>query len=213
MTRRGAFITLEGGEGSGKTSSLELLRAQLVGAGVNVVVTREPGGTPLAEALRELLLARREEPVAPVTETLLMFAARMQHLQEVIRPALGRGDWVVCDRFTDATWAYQGAGRGVDSDLLQTLQSAVHGDLDPDLTLYLDVPVEVGLARAGAIAAPDRFEAAGVAFLARVRAGYLARAAAQPQRFRTIDAARPQGEVQAALQRELSTFCARWQAP
>jgi len=190
---RGRFITLEGIEGAGKSTVARLVCGWLERAGVSVRATREPGGTPLAERVRQIALERGDEPLTPVTETLLMFAARALHVEGVIRPALASGAWVVCDRFTDATRAYQGSGRGVDAALIEGLARAVHGDLVPDCTLLLDLPVATGLARARARACahPDRFEAETQAFFERVRAGYLALARAEPQRFRIIDAAAP----------------------
>jgi dTMP kinase len=189
MSGRGRFITLEGGEGAGKSTLARSLAAALRDRGMTVVLTREPGGTPLAEQLREVLLAQTGEAVDPRAELLLMFAARALHLTGLIRPALARGDWVLCDRFTDASYAYQGGGRGVPSALIDTLAESVHGDLWPDATLLLDLPVASGLARAGARGGGDRFETERVEFFERVRASYLARARAMPQRFRVIDAA------------------------
>lgn len=184
----GRFITLEGGEGAGKSSNLVWLADRLRAAGITVTVTREPGGTALAERIRQVLLAPGEEPMADLTEMLLVFAARAQHLATLIRPALARGDWVLCDRFMDATWAYQGAGRGLDCDDLATLEKVVLKGLSPDLTLLFDVPVEQGLARAGKRSAPDRIEREALDFFERVRACYRQRAAAQPDRFRIVDA-------------------------
>ena len=195
---RGKFITLEGIEGAGKSTVARLVCESLRARGIMVLATREPGGTPLAERVRQVVLERGTEAVSPVTETLLMFAARALHVDNVIRPALARGEWVVCDRFTDATRAYQGCGRGVDAALIESLAQAVHADLKPDLTLLLDLPVATGLARARARsgAASDRFEAETVSFFERVRAGYLALAAREPGRFRRIDAAQGLEEVE-----------------
>jgi dTMP kinase len=196
----GRFITLEGIEGAGKSTVARALVEAIAARGLAVELTREPGGTPLAEQLRALLLARGGEPMAPTAETLLMFAARSVHVENRIRPALARGVWVVCDRFTDATHAYQGGGRGVDAALIDTLAQAVHGHAHPDRTLLLDLPVELGLARTRSRgAAADRFEEEPAAFFERVRARYLARAAAEPGRFRRIDASAPLHEVQAAV--------------
>lgn len=197
----GKLITLEGIEGAGKSTLAQFMSAWLGRHGITVRLTREPGGTPLAERVRQIVLERGAEPVSPLTETLLMFAARALHVQNVIRPTLARGEWVVCDRFTDATRAYQGSGRGVDAALIDALALAVHGDLQPDCTLLLDLPVSVGLARArtrpGATGAiTDRFEAETVGFFEKVRAGYLALARREPQRFRIIDAAAPLAEVE-----------------
>jgi dTMP kinase len=189
MSGRGRFITLEGGEGAGKSTLTRSLAELLRGRGLEVVSTREPGGTPLAEQLRELLLHAEGERFDPVAETLLMFAGRALHLQNLILPALQRGAWVLCDRFTDASFAYQGAGRGVSLSLLDTLADAVHANHWPDLTLLLDLPVTTGLTRARARgAAADRFEQEGSDFFARVREAYLERARRWPQRIRVIDA-------------------------
>ena len=195
----GLFITLEGPEGAGKSTNREYLAARLREQGVDVVMTREPGGTPLAERIRELLLAPSEERMAVDTELLLMFAARAQHLAEVIRPALARGAVVLCDRFTDATYAYQGGGRGLPVERIAILENFVQGELRPDLTLVFDLPVEVGLARAAARGRLDRFEQEGQAFFEAVRQAYLQRAGQQPQRYRLLDAAQPLSAVQQAI--------------
>jgi len=205
----GRFITIEGTEGAGKSTSIAFLKARLEAAGKTVVLTREPGGTPLAEEIRELLLSHRGDGMAVDTELLLMFAARAEHLARRIRPALAQGDWVLCDRFTDATYAYQGGGRGIDHDRIAVLEHWVQGNLHPDLTIVLDVPVEVGLARAGRRSAPDRFEREQLAFHEAVRAAYHAIAAREPLRVRLVDAARPLAEVQTDLGRVLDTFLAR----
>jgi len=196
------FITLEGIEGAGKSTVAKFVLAWLARQHLPARLTREPGGTPLAERLRQLVLEPGVESLSPVAETLLMFAARDLHLQGVIRPALARGEWVVCDRFTDATRAYQGSGRGVDADLIESLAQAVHGGLAPDCTLLLDVPVSVGLARARGRAggSTDRFEAETTAFFERVRAGYLELARREPQRFQVIDAAAPLERVEAQVE-------------
>ncbi len=183
------LVTLEGGEGAGKSTVLAALRHALESTGAEVVCTREPGGTPLAEQIRGLLLDTQHEPPAPVTELLLMFAARAQHVRETLLPALQRGAWVISDRFTDASYAYQGAGRGGDEGFIAELERRAVG-IAPALTLLLDVPVEIGLGRVRGRGAADRIEAEREDFFERVRAGYLARAAAEPQRFRIIDAAR-----------------------
>nr|WP_269807711.1 dTMP kinase [Pseudomonas sp. NMI795_08] len=193
------FITLEGPEGAGKSTNRDYLAARLREQGVDVVMTREPGGTPLAERIRELLLAPSDEPMAVDTELLLMFAARAQHLAQVIRPALLRGAVVLCDRFTDATYAYQGGGRGLSVERIAILESFVQGELRPDLTLVFDLPVEVGLARAAARGRLDRFEQEGQAFFEAVRQAYLQRAAQQPQRYSLLDAAQPLEAVQRAI--------------
>lgn len=192
------FITLEGIEGAGKSTVAKFAVAWLGRHDVAVRSTREPGGTPLAERVRQIALERGTETVSPVTETLLMFAARALHVQNVIRPALTRGEWVVCDRFTDATRAYQGSGRGVNAELIDALASAVHPDLTPDCTLLLDLSVTAGLSRARSRpgAGIDRFETETVEFFERVRAGYLELARREPQRFCIIDAAAPLMEVE-----------------
>jgi dTMP kinase len=194
----GRFITLEGIEGAGKSSVAKYVGDWLAGQGIAVRLTREPGGTPLAERVRGIVLERGTEQVSAVTETLLMFAARALHVENVIVPALRAGQWVVCDRFTDATRAYQGSGRGVDAALIDTLARAVHPQLAPDCTLLLDLPAAAGLARArerGGDGA-DRFEAEAVAFFEKVRAGYLTLARREPARIQVIDAAGPLSSVQ-----------------
>lgn len=200
----GRFITVEGIEGVGKTTNLEFIHQQLLSRGLDVVRTREPGGTPLAESIRELLLAPRNEPVAELAELLLMFAARAQHIEQCIRPALQRGAWVLCDRFTDATYAYQGGGRGLDQSRITQLETLVQGGLRPDLTILLDLPARQGMARARARSMPDRFEAEAEVFFERVRDSYLQRAAAEPQRFAVIDAAPPLEQVQQAVGQALA---------
>ena len=194
----GRFITLEGIEGAGKSTVAQYVSDWLSGQGIAVRLTREPGGTPLAERVRQIALERGTEQVSAVTETLLMFAARAQHVENVIAPTLRAGRWVVCDRFTDATRAYQGSGRGVDAALIDTLARAVHPQLAPDCTLLLDLPVAAGLSRArerGGHGA-DRFEAETLGFFERVRAGYLALARREPARIQVIDAGAPLSEVQ-----------------
>jgi dTMP kinase len=191
------FVSLEGGEGAGKTTVLEALRAELQSGGDEVVCTREPGGTPLAERIRGLLLDPAHEPPAAETELLLMFAARAQHVRETILPALERGAWVVSDRFTDSSYAYQGGGRGLDAAFIATLERAVVG-LQPGLTLLLDLGVVEGRERTrGRDLYPDRIEREHDAFFERVRDAFLARAAAQPERIRVLDAIRPAADVAA----------------
>lgn len=193
----GRFITLEGIEGAGKSTLAAALGEWLGGQGIRGRLTREPGGTPLAERVRAIVLERGGESVSAPAETLLMFAARAIHLENLIRPALARGEWVICDRFTDATRAYQGFGRGMRLEWIEQLAGAVHGDLQPDCTLLLDLPVEVGLTRARTRsgAAADRFEAERAEFFERVRAGYLALAKREPQRIVVMDATRPLAAV------------------
>ena len=189
------LVTLEGGEGAGKSTVLRALRDALVASGADVVCTREPGGTPLAERIRALLLDPEHEPASPQAELLLMFAARAQHVRETILPALKRGAWVLCDRFTDSSYAYQGGGRGLNPAWIATLEREVVG-IRPGLTLLLDVGVDEGRERArGRDLAPDRIERERDEFFERVRAAYLARAAAEPQRIRVLDASRPAADV------------------
>jgi dTMP kinase len=192
----GRFITLEGIEGCGKSTLARELSQRLAARGISVRPTREPGGTPLAERLRDIVLQRGPETLTPGAETLLMFAARAVHVANLIRPALERGEWVICDRFTDATRAYQGGGRGIEATLIDALVQLAHRDLTPDITLLLDLPAEQGLARAQSRGGPgDRFEDERLAFFQRVRAAYLALAAAEAGRFRIIDASAPLEEV------------------
>jgi len=193
---RGLFITLEGGEGAGKSTNLAYARQCLEQAGKTVVVTREPGGTELGERVREILLHRRDLQIAADSELLLMFAARAEHLAKVIRPALAAGKTVLCDRFTDATYAYQGGGRGIPAERIAAIEDWVQGSLRPDLTLVFDLPVEAGRARAGQRSEPDRFELESNEFFTRVRATYLARAEREPGRVRVIDASQNLDQVQ-----------------
>ena len=202
----GKFITIEGTEGVGKSTNLAYVHEWLTNRGVDVVVTREPGGTPLAEEIRTLLLAKRDEAVDETAELLLVFAARAQHLQQVIKPALARGAWVLCDRFTDATYAYQGGGRGLDVATIAQLEQLVQGDLRPDLTLVLDIDVELGLQRARQLAELDRFESEAVAFFERVRAAYRALAEAAPARYAVVNAGQPLVAVQQDIDRVLQAL-------
>jgi dTMP kinase len=199
----GLFITLEGPEGAGKSTNRDYLAERLESAGCEVLLTREPGGTPLAERIRELLLEPSAEPMAADTELLLVFAARAQHLAQAIRPALAAGKVVLCDRFTDATYAYQGGGRGLSLERIALLENFVQGGLRPDLTLVFDLPVEIGLARAAARGRLDRFEQEAQGFFEAVRQTYLARAGLTPERYRLLDAAQPLDAVQAQLDRLL----------
>lgn len=207
-TTPGRFITVEGSEGVGKSSNLDFIETLLREAGKDVVRTREPGGTELGETLRGILLDARQKAICDDAELLLMFAARAQHLTEVIRPALAAGKWVLCDRFTDATYAYQGGGRGIPFARIAVLEQWVQGDLRPDLTLLLDMPVAAGLARAGARSEPDRFEQEQIAFFERVRRAYLERARQAPERFRIIDASPPLPEVQDQIRKVMEPFLA-----
>jgi len=197
----GRFITLEGIEGAGKSTVARLVCDWLAARSIGVRLTREPGGTPLAERVRQVVLERGEETLSPVTETLLVFSARAIHVENLIRPTLARGDWVVCDRFTDATRAYQGSGRGVDAAWIDSLAAVVHGGLRPDRTLLLDLPPAVGLERArrrSGVAA-DRFEAETELFFTRVREGYLEVARGDPHRVRVINAALELKQVEAQV--------------
>lgn len=196
---RGRFITLEGIEGVGKTTHGPFITERLRARGHDCVLTREPGGTMLGEALRAVLLDPALPAMAPLTELLLLFAARAEHLARVIEPALAAGRWVVCDRFTDATFAYQGGGRGVDARAIATLEQLVQGDLRPDLTLLFDAPVALALERTGSRGGADRFERERHDFFEGVRGAYLARAAAEPARFRLVDAGGTLEAVRAAL--------------
>ena len=199
---RGRFISLEGVDGAGKSTHAGWLADALRSRGHRVVQTREPGGTPLGESLREILLT---QPMTHETEALLMFAARREHVVNLIAPALQRGDWVLCDRFTDATYAYQGGGHGVADELLRDLERRVHADCHPDVTLLFDVPPEVSRARLAASAregrALDKFEREDLSFFERVRAAYFRRAKAEPSRFLVIDATRPMHDVRAELEK------------
>lgn len=211
MTMKGRFITLEGPEGAGKTTQLRHVRDYLSVAGCPVVTTREPGGTPLGERLRELLLTPRQSAMATDTELLLIFAARAEHLAQVVRPALERGDWVVCDRFTDASYAYQGGGRGVADERIATLEDWVQGSLRPDCVLLLDLPVEQGRGRAVGRGMPaDRFESEDRAFFERVRDTYLARARRYPERYRIVDAGWPRDRVSRMIDEVLGELLAAW---
>lgn len=203
------FITLEGGEGVGKSTNLAYVAEALRETGIEVVVTREPGGTPLAEELRALLLAPREEKVAPLAELLTLFAARAQHWQSLILPALERGAWVLSDRFIDATYAYQAGGRGLSTEVITVLQTLVLGTYQPGLTLLLDVPVATGMARAAARGTADRFETEQHAFFERVRRVYLARAESDTRRIRVIDASQSLDDVQRQLASELTDYLKR----
>jgi dTMP kinase len=200
------FITLEGLEGAGKSSRAVELKAFLEALGKRVLLTREPGGTPLGERLRDVLLAPADTPMAPLTELLLMFAARSEHLTRVILPALEAGQWVVCDRYVDASYAYQGGGRRLGTAPVAALEALLPDRARPDLTLLLDLPVEIGLARASRRGAADRFEREALDFHQRVRDAYLDRARQAPQRYCVIDASRPSDEVQAAVEQAVRSL-------
>jgi len=187
--KQGVFITFEGGEGAGKTTMIQRTHQWLLDRSFEVVLTREPGGTEVAEQIRQIVLGVENNHLCATAELLLVFAARAQHLEELVRPSLASGKLVLCDRFTDATWAYQGGGRNMPRELIATLEQSVHGDLQPDLTLLLDVPVKTGMARAGGRSEADRIESESLAFFDRVRTTYLERAKNYPERFVVVDAA------------------------
>jgi len=205
-SQRGRFITLEGIDGAGKSTAVPVIERVLRDHGHEALVTREPGGTPLGERLREILLGL---PMAPETEALVVFAARSEHIARVIEPALASGRWVLCDRFTDATMAYQGSGRGIALERLEVLETWVQGSLRPDLTLLFDVPVDVGRARSGAVRVADRIEAQADAFFQRVRQGYLQRARAAADRVRIIDAARGIDDVKKQVEESVTAYCSK----
>ncbi|MET0047707.1 MAG: dTMP kinase [Sedimenticola sp.] len=203
---RGKFITVEGGEGAGKSTNLDYIQKLLTDAGHEVVFTREPGGTGLGEEVRELLLGHKHTGMSEDTELLLMFAARAEHLAGKIVPAIEEGKWVLCDRFTDASYAYQGGGRGIDWQHIAELEKWVQGDLRPDLTLLLDLPVEQGLKRAGERSEPDRFEVEAQHFFERVRTAYLRIAEEQPGRVKVIDASLELEQVQSRIRTAIEEF-------
>ncbi|MGD9660236.1 MAG: dTMP kinase [Porticoccaceae bacterium] len=203
---RGRFITIEGGEGVGKTTNIDFIKSWLDRHGIAYVATREPGGTPYAEKIRTLLLEHQDETVDPLAELLLIFAARAQHLARVIRPALDAGVWVLCDRFTDATYAYQGAGRRLGMDKIAVLETFVQGELKPDLTLVLDVDPAIGMARAGNRGTLDRFESEKMAFFARVRETYLHRAQQHPHSYAVVDASQSLRLVQEAIEKVFDDY-------
>lgn len=203
MTPQGKFITLEGGEGVGKSTNIQFIKEFLQARNIPVILTREPGGTPVAEAIRELLLKKNDELFSVQSELLLMFAARSQHLFQVIQPNLEKGIWVLCDRFTDATYAYQGGGRKLDQKTIAWLENLVQGDFRPDLTLLLDAPIEVGLSRAKARNALDRFESEQVIFFEAVRSVYLDRAQQFPERIKIIKANQALADVQKDIDKVL----------
>ena len=203
---RGKFITIEGTEGVGKTTNIAFIKQWLDDNGISFINTREPGGTPLAEEIRQVLLSNRDEKVCSKAELLMMFAGRAQHIDQVIEPQLAQGNWVLCDRFTDATYAYQGAGREMGDDLIKDLETMVQGDMRPDLTLILDVPIELGLERAGKRSEPDRFELEKTDFFNRVRHAYLSMATNNPQRYKIIDASQALEHVQLQIADTLNSF-------
>ena len=203
---RGKFITLEGGEGVGKTTNLSFIKHYLQQHNIPVVVTREPGGTVLAEKIRHLLLDKDSEVISEQAELLLIFAARAQHIKHVIEPALAQGEWVLCDRFTDATYAYQGGGRNMRISTIEWLENLVQGTLRPDLTLLLDAPVEIGIERAKKRGVFDRFEAEKISFFEHVRRAYLLQAELSPERIKLIKANQPLIDVQRAIVNVIHTL-------
>jgi len=204
----GKFITIEGQDGAGKSTNVEVIKERLTYHGITYVHTREPGGTEFGEKIRELILNSADDKFGDKAELLLIFAARAQHLQQVIIPALDRGDWVLCDRFTDATYAYQGGGRGISSNDIGLLESFVQGSLRPDLTLLLDLPVEVGESRAGQRSKPDRFEQQKLEFKQRIRDAYLSLAAMSPERVKVVDANQDLAAVKQSIVAHADEFIA-----
>jgi dTMP kinase len=197
--KRGLFIVIEGGEGVGKSTNLDFIRTLIEKAGKSVYCTREPGGTPLGERLRSILIEKDSVRISANAEALLMFAARMQHIEDVIIPVLEQGQWILCDRFTDASYAYQGGGRGLGSGRINTLEQWTHADLQPDYVIVLDAPAEVGLQRVRKRGKRDRFEQEEIEFFERVREVYLTRADGDPERYSVIDASQPLAQVQQRL--------------
>jgi dTMP kinase len=202
----GKFITVEGIEGAGKTTCMQVVTEVIEHQGINAIHTREPGGTDLGEDLRSLLLGHKHTGMSDDAELLMMFAARAEHIAQKIQPALDDGKWVLCDRFTDATYAYQGYGRGIPLEKISGLENWVQGKLRPDLTLLMDLPVEVGMERAGKRSAPDRFESEAWDFFERIRQGYLSIAAEQPSRVKVIDASQDLPDVQAQVKTAIEAF-------
>lgn len=200
---RGRFISLEGIEGAGKSTALDFVKQQIESKGIDLQVTREPGGTEISEAIRKILLQHHKNNMSAETELLLAFAGRKQHFDEKILPALNTGKWVLSDRFTDASYAYQGGGRGIEKQYIQYLEEWLLSGMRSDIVLLLDLPVELGLERAGKRSAPDRFEAAGVEFFERVRRSYLEAATSQPDRYAIIDATQPLEAVKEQLLKAL----------
>ena len=203
---RGKFLTVEGIEGTGKSTNIDFLTDMIEARGHVVMRTREPGGTPMAEGIRQLLLGNDQEPVPDIAELLLFFASRSLHLQNAIIPALERGEWVVCDRFTDASRAYQGSGRGLDMDRIERLAEWVQDGVEPDLTVLLDAPAELGLQRAAARGNADRMDSQAISFYQRVRAGYLDLAKQHPDRFVVIDASGTLEQVRASIETEMQSL-------
>lgn len=209
LMRRGIFITIEGGEGVGKSTNMEFMANRIRAAGIQVVKTREPGGTPMAERIRTMLLEHGDEALPDLAELLLFFASRALHVENLIKPALSAGSWVLCDRFTDASRAYQGNARGLGLARVNTLAGWVHGDLNPDMTVLLDAPAELGMSRARGRGETDRLESEGISFYEGVRQQYLALAAAEPDRFVVIDASQALDRVQAQIADSLDDLISR----
>jgi dTMP kinase len=205
---KGRFISIEGGEGAGKSTSVAFMQEFLQSQGIELVTTREPGGTKLSEQLRELLLNHHDENIDPYAELLMIFAARRQHVAQVIQPALAAGKWVLCDRFTDASYAYQGYGRDLPLEFIDNLATWVHGNTNPDMTVLLDLDIEVGMGRARQRAELDRIESEAMSFFEAVRQGYLSRAKAEPKRFKVIDASQDIPGVEQQLQQVLERLLA-----
>ena len=205
---KGRFISIEGGEGAGKSTSVAFMQEFLQSQGVELVSTREPGGTQLSEQLRELLLNHHDENIDPYAELLMIFAARRQHVAQVIQPALAAGKWVLCDRFTDASYAYQGYGRDLPLEFIDNLATWVHGNTNPDMTVLLDLDIEVGMGRARQRAELDRIESEALSFFEAVRQGYLSRAKAEPKRFKVIDASQDIPGVEQQIQQALEGLLA-----
>ncbi|KAF3981009.1 MAG: dTMP kinase [Methylococcales symbiont of Hymedesmia sp. n. MRB-2018] len=207
--KQGQFITVEGGDGSGKSTNLSFVKQLLEKSNINIIITREPGGTVVAEKIRKLLLDKNEETISEQAELLLIFAARAQHIHHVIKPALAQGKWVLCDRFTDSTYAYQGGGRGMDGKLIELLEHKVQSGLTPDLTLLLDIPVMIGMNRVKKRAELDRFESEKKLFFEKVRSAYLTRAENNPQQIKVIDASQSLKKVQKDIVQILSVLTDR----
>ncbi|MFT6006283.1 MAG: dTMP kinase [Pseudoalteromonas tetraodonis] len=203
---RGSFITIEGQDGAGKSTNVEVVQAYLQQHDIDFVHTREPGGTTFGEQVRDLLLGSGDDSLGEMAELLLVFAARAEHIKQVIEPALSQGKWVLCDRFTDATYAYQGGGRGMSMSEIAKLEQSIQGSLRPDLTLLLDLPVELGESRAGQRSEPDRFEKQQIGFKQKVRDCYLQRAAAEPKRIKLIDASQSLQDVKDQILKALTEF-------
>ena len=206
MAKRGKFITIEGQDGAGKSTNVAVIESFLEQQGISYIKSRDPGGTPFSENIREILLNSSDTEIGDTAELLLVFAARAQHIEQVIEPALTRGDWVLCDRFTDATYAYQGSGRGLGNSLIAQLEQSVQGDLRPDLTVLLDLPIEIGESRAGQRSSPDRFEQQQLNFKQKVRDGYLVLAKEHAHRVKIVDASKDIAAVAESINDVLDDF-------